>query len=85
MYPTEVAAERIRRALATAKAIRVPDFTINARTDILVHGGELSEAIERGKAYLAVEANTVFVWVALHVVESRKVKLLNSLKLSVED
>ena len=48
---------------------------------ILVHRGELSEATERGKAYLAAGANTVFVWVALHVVESRKVKLLNSLKL----
>ena len=56
MYPAEVAAERIRRALATAKAIGVPDFTINARTDILVHGGELSEVIERGKAYLAAGA-----------------------------
>lgn len=84
IYPAEVAAERIRRALATAKAIGVPDFMINAHTDILVHGGELSEAIERGKAYLAAGTNTVFVWVALHMVESRKVKLSNSLELSVK-
>ena len=32
MYTTELAAERIRRALAIAKAIGVPDFTVNART-----------------------------------------------------
>ena len=32
MYTTEVAAERIGRALAIEKAIGVSDFTVNART-----------------------------------------------------
>ncbi|XTI83444.1 phosphoenolpyruvate phosphomutase-domain-containing protein [Cenococcum geophilum] len=85
IYPAEVAAERIRRALATAKAIGVPDFMINAHTDILVHGGELSEAIERGKAYLAAGTNTVFVWVALHVVELNVIMKLEEGNLILKD
>ncbi|KAH8821792.1 phosphoenolpyruvate phosphomutase-domain-containing protein [Xylogone sp. PMI_703] len=61
-YSQTQAAERIKRVLATANAQGVPDFVVNARCDTLVHGGELSEAIARGQAYLAAGATTVFVW-----------------------
>ncbi|KUJ07700.1 Phosphoenolpyruvate/pyruvate domain-containing protein [Mollisia scopiformis] len=62
MLPVEVAAERVKRVLATAEAIGVADIVVNARTDTLIHNGTVSEAIERGKAYLAAGATTVFVW-----------------------
>jgi 2-methylisocitrate lyase-like PEP mutase family enzyme len=62
LYPINEAAERVKRVLTEAKKHGVPDFVINARTDTLVHGGPLEEAIERGKAYLAAGAATVFVW-----------------------
>ncbi len=45
----------------------VPDFVLNARTDAFVHGRErdqaevLSDAVERGKAYLDAGAPVVFV------------------------
>ena len=53
---------RIELALQAAAAAGVPRFAINARTDVLAYGGKVEEAIERGKAYLAAGANTVFVW-----------------------
>ncbi|KAF9170837.1 hypothetical protein BGX21_002413 [Mortierella sp. AD011] len=53
---------RIKLALEAAKEAGVPEFAINARTDALAFGGTIDEAIERGKAYLAAGANTVFVW-----------------------
>jgi 2-methylisocitrate lyase-like PEP mutase family enzyme len=62
LYPVATACERIKRVLATASALGVPDFVINARTDALVAGRELEEAIERGKAYLEAGAHTVFIW-----------------------
>ncbi|CZR69143.1 related to carboxyphosphonoenolpyruvate phosphonomutase-like protein [Phialocephala subalpina] len=62
MIPIAVAAERVKRVLATARAAGVDDFVVNARTDALIHDGPLSDAIERGKAYLAAGATTVFVW-----------------------
>lgn len=62
MMSIEVAAERVKRVLATAKAAGVDDFVVNARTDALVHDGPVSEAINRGKAYLEAGATTVFVW-----------------------
>lgn len=62
MIPKDEAAERVRRAMAVAKRRGDPDFVINARCDTLVQGGELSEVIERGKAYLEAGATTVFVW-----------------------
>jgi 2-methylisocitrate lyase-like PEP mutase family enzyme len=39
----------------------VRNFVVNARTDTLMHGGTISEAIARGKSYLAAGATTVFV------------------------
>jgi 2-methylisocitrate lyase-like PEP mutase family enzyme len=62
MHPTSVAAERVKRALAVAKKRGVPDFVVNARTDALIWGGTVDEAIERGMAYLAAGATTIFVW-----------------------
>ncbi|KAL5335186.1 phosphoenolpyruvate phosphomutase-domain-containing protein [Aspergillus crustosus] len=56
------AAGRIRRVLRTAGEAGVPDFVVNARCDVLVHGGDLEDVIERGKAYLDPGATTMFVW-----------------------
>ncbi|KAF9198714.1 hypothetical protein BGZ49_000380 [Haplosporangium sp. Z 27] len=53
---------RIKLALETAKEAGVPEFAINARVDALCFGGTIDNTIERGKAYLAAGANTVFVW-----------------------
>lgn len=62
----EVAVERIKTALKTAREAGVPDFVINARTDTmrLSPRGEksLEETIRRGKAFLQAGATTVFVW-----------------------
>ncbi|KAF9137675.1 hypothetical protein BG015_002645 [Linnemannia schmuckeri] len=58
----EDAVHRIKLAMEAARETGVPDFTINARTDMLGHGGSIEDAIERGKAFLAAGANTVFVW-----------------------
>lgn len=62
MHPIDVAVKRIKTALKTAKDLGVPDFVINARCDTLIHGGEMDEVIERGKAYLDAGAANVFVW-----------------------
>ncbi|KAF3920380.1 hypothetical protein ABW20_dc0102591 [Dactylellina cionopaga] len=56
------AAERIKIALKAAEEAGVPDFVINARTDVLGHGGTIKDCVERGKQYLAAGATTVFVW-----------------------
>ncbi|KAG9322292.1 hypothetical protein KVV02_002225 [Mortierella alpina] len=58
----EDAVQRIKLAVVAAKEVGVPDFAVNARTDVLGHGGSIEDAIERGKAFLAAGANTVFVW-----------------------
>jgi 2-methylisocitrate lyase-like PEP mutase family enzyme len=58
----EDAVARIRAVLAAAKMCGVDGFCINARTDVLVSGGSVEDAITRGKAYLNAGAVTVFVW-----------------------
>jgi 2-methylisocitrate lyase-like PEP mutase family enzyme len=58
----EDAVSRIKLALRAATEAGVPEFAVNARTDVLGFGGEVKEAVERGRAYLAAGANTVFVW-----------------------
>ncbi|KAL7917154.1 phosphoenolpyruvate phosphomutase domain-containing protein [Trichoderma austrokoningii] len=55
-YLLDQAVERIKRTLKVAEVLGVKDFVANARCDILVHGGQLSEVLERGKAYLAAGA-----------------------------
>ncbi|KEF59800.1 uncharacterized protein A1O9_04648 [Exophiala aquamarina CBS 119918] len=62
LYSPEMAAERVRRALAIAKKKGIPDFVVNARCDVLVQGGKLEEVLLRGKQYIAAGATTVFVW-----------------------
>lgn len=54
--------ERIRTALKSAADAGVPDFVINARTDILGFGGDIADVIERGEQYLQAGATAVFVW-----------------------
>lgn len=39
----------------------VPDFVVNARTDVLMQGGTIEDAITRGKAYLDAGAFNVMV------------------------
>ncbi|KAJ5383491.1 Pyruvate/Phosphoenolpyruvate kinase [Penicillium concentricum] len=57
------AAARVRAVVQAAKAAGVPDFVVNARTDVLLtENGTIEEAIERGKAFLEAGATTVFVW-----------------------
>ena len=62
MHNKAEAVSRIKRALSIARQHGMPDFVVNARCDTLIHGGELSEVIDRGKAYLDAGATTVFVW-----------------------
>lgn len=59
---TDEACDRIKTALKAAADAGVPDFVINARTDILGYGGNITDVIERGKRFLDVGATTVFVW-----------------------
>ncbi len=54
------AASRIGAVRSAADAAGVP-LVINARTDILVGGGSVVSAIERGNAYLAAGADCIFV------------------------
>ena len=56
------AVERIQQAKQAAIANNVPDFVINARTDTLLFGASVEDAIDRGKQFLEAGANTVFVW-----------------------
>ena len=56
------AVSRIKAALSAAKDAGVPDSCVNARTDALVFGGSIPDAIARGKAYLNAGATTVYVW-----------------------
>ena len=56
------AVSRIKLGLEAAKEVGVPDFAINARTDILGYDGTIDDAIARGKKFLDAGANTVFVW-----------------------
>lgn len=52
--------ERIRAVRAAADVSGVP-LVINARTDVLLGGGSVEDAIERGRAYLEAGADCIFV------------------------
>lgn len=56
------AVNRVKLVVAAAKEAGVPDFCLNARTDAIVYGGTVEEAIKRGNAFLEAGALTVFVW-----------------------
>lgn len=63
--------ERLKIAMQVAKEKGLPDFVINARTDLFKldpqpegwsHDDVLKEVLKRGKAYLEAGATTFFVW-----------------------
>ena len=63
LYPAQEAARRVAMALQVAVEMGIPDFVVNARTDVLGAGrGTVEEVLERGRLYLAAGATTVFVW-----------------------
>lgn len=70
LYGKDDAVARIRTALRAAAAAGVPDFVINARCDVfklepaegLDDETRMREALDRGRAYLAAGATTVFFW-----------------------
>ncbi|KAJ5833034.1 hypothetical protein N7474_001345 [Penicillium riverlandense] len=63
LRPFDEAVERVRVAVAAAREAGVPDFAVNARTDLLGDAGAtIDDAIERGKAFLDAGAHTVFIW-----------------------
>ncbi|CAG7947110.1 unnamed protein product [Penicillium nalgiovense] len=63
LRPLDEAVARVRTVVEAAKEAGVPDFALNARTDVLSQEGKtLDDAIVRGKAFLEAGAYTVFVW-----------------------
>jgi 2-methylisocitrate lyase-like PEP mutase family enzyme len=62
LRPAEEAAARIRLAMEAARDAGVPNFVINARSDVLGHGGSIDDAIARGKLFLEAGASTIFIW-----------------------
>jgi len=56
------AANRIKLALKTARDAGVPDFVVNARSDVLNFDGTIGDALDRAQAYLAAGATTAFIW-----------------------
>lgn len=76
MRPLDESIEVMRSALDAAEREGI-SFVLNARTDALVKGGDRSrsesidDAIERGRAYLAVGAQCVFVPGVLTAEETR--------------
>jgi 2-methylisocitrate lyase-like PEP mutase family enzyme len=58
----EDAVSRVKTARQAAVEMGVPSFALNARTDALLYGGTVEEAIARGKRYLDAGATNVFVW-----------------------
>ncbi|KAE8383260.1 phosphoenolpyruvate phosphomutase-domain-containing protein [Aspergillus bertholletiae] len=67
LRPLSEAVARIELAVRTAAELGVPDFVVNARTDVLGNNpggkpGSIHDAIERGRAFLKAGACTVFVW-----------------------
>ena len=62
LYEPQEAAGRVLRVRAAAEEAGCSEFVVNARTDVLLMGGTVEDAIERGRAYLAAGAMTIFVW-----------------------
>ncbi|RMZ83441.1 hypothetical protein DV737_g1533, partial [Chaetothyriales sp. CBS 132003] len=58
----EEAVARVKAAVDAARAAGVPDFVVNARTDLFGFDGTVEDVIDRGKAFLEAGATTVFVW-----------------------
>lgn len=72
----EESVERIKAVLSAAREAGVPDFVVNARTDVWgLPNGRLEEVVRRGKAYLDAGATSVFVWgVGRHEVTEEEVR-----------
>ncbi|KAJ5619681.1 Pyruvate/Phosphoenolpyruvate kinase [Penicillium lagena] len=63
LRPLDEAVERVHVAVTAAREAGVPDFVVNARTDVLADAGAtIDDAIDRGKAFLDAGACTVFIW-----------------------
>jgi len=62
LVDVEEQVQRIKTVISTAARLGVPDFVVNARSDAVLLGGTVEDAIERGKKYLDAGACTVFVW-----------------------
>jgi 2-methylisocitrate lyase-like PEP mutase family enzyme len=60
LYDTALAAQRIRAARAAIDAAGEP-FVLVGRTDALLTGGSLDEAVQRANQYLAAGADCAFV------------------------
>jgi 2-methylisocitrate lyase-like PEP mutase family enzyme len=60
LRPAAEHADRVAAARAAGERSGVP-LVINARTDVFLVGGELEEAIERGRAYAIAGADCIFV------------------------
>jgi len=56
------AIKRLQQAKQAAEEVGVPDFVVNARTDALLFGASIEDAIDRGQAYLDAGATTAFIW-----------------------
>jgi 2-methylisocitrate lyase-like PEP mutase family enzyme len=78
----DVQVARLKEVLQIAKEKGVPDFVINARTDIFMldplpkgwtHEDALKESVRRGKAFLEAGATSVFVWGGELTVEDVKI------------
>ena len=52
--------ERLHAVRAAANELEVP-LVINARTDVMLGGGSVADAVERGRAYLDAGADCIFV------------------------
>jgi 2-methylisocitrate lyase-like PEP mutase family enzyme len=57
----DVAADRVRRAMAVAAQEGIADFVVNARSDSWWRGGTIEDTVARGRRYLDAGATTVFV------------------------
>lgn len=67
---------RVKAVKKAAADMGVPDFALNARTDTLVFGGTVDEAIARGKRFLDAGATTTFIWGSQRGVSKDEVKKL---------
>lgn len=56
-----VAVKRIQTAKAVAETEGLKDFVVNARSDAFLRGGNLDEAIRRGKLYLDAGADCIYI------------------------
>jgi len=62
LISAEEHANRVKLAIKTAQNMGVEGFVLNARTDCVLLGGTIEDAINRGMKYLEAGATTVFVW-----------------------